>query len=50
MNALARFFIRRPVASGMLALAIVLAGLLPVAWLARTQLALPHVDTPTHDR
>ena len=32
------------------ALAIVLAGLLPVAWLARTQLALPHVDTPTHDR
>jgi len=26
------------------ALAIVLAGLLPVAWLARTQLALPHVD------
>ena len=26
------------------ALAIVLAGLLPVAWLARTQLTLPHVD------
>lgn len=29
------------------ALAIVLAGLLPVAWLARTQLALPHVDAAT---
>jgi iron(III) transport system permease protein len=33
------------------ALAIVLAGLLPVAWLARTQLALPHVDAaPTPER
>ncbi|MBW7899867.1 MAG: efflux RND transporter permease subunit [Rhodocyclaceae bacterium] len=44
MNALARFFIRRPVASGMLAVAVLLAGLL--AWRLLPVAPLPAVDFP----
>lgn len=44
MNALARFFIRRPVGSGMLAAAVVLAGLL--AWRLLPVAPLPAVDFP----
>ena len=45
MNALARFFIRRPVASGMLAVAVLLAGLL--AWRLLAVAPLPAVDFPS---
>ena len=44
MNALARFFIRRPVASAMLAVAVLLAGLL--AWRLLPVAPLPAVDFP----
>ena len=44
MDAIARFFIRRPVASAMLAVAIVLAGLL--AWRLLPVAPLPAVDFP----
>ena len=44
MNALARFFIRRPIGSTMLAIAIVLVGLL--AWRMLPVSPLPRVDFP----
>jgi multidrug efflux pump len=44
MNALARFFIRRPIGSVMLAISIVLAGLL--AWRMLPVAPLPQVDFP----
>ena len=44
MNALARFFIRRPVAATMLAISIVLAGLLALRMLPVAP--LPRVDFP----
>src|SRR5690606_13784599 len=44
MDAIARFFIRRPIASVMLAIAIVLAGLL--AWRLLPVAPLPAVDFP----
>jgi len=44
MNVLARFFIRRPVGSGMLAVSIVLIGLL--AWRLLPVSPLPRVDFP----
>lgn len=44
MNGLARFFIRRPVASAMLAVAVLLSGLL--AWRLLPVAPLPRVDFP----
>jgi multidrug efflux pump len=45
VNSLARFFIRRPVASMMLAIAVILAGLL--AWRMLPVAPLPQVDFPS---